>query len=72
MSALTGCPGSGEKPAPQTMPTGDGRQTCARCGGIYRLRADGRMRAHRVDPSAIVPAIRGARFTSGTIRSSRA
>lgn len=72
MSArLTGCPGAGAMPASDSRPWPDDRRPCPRCGGLYALRADGRIRAHRVKPSAIVPMIRGVRYTSGVIRAER-
>lgn len=75
---LTGCPGAGRLPAKQgpigkiETDAAGGKAICSRCGGLYGVRADGRIRAHRVNPSAIVPAIRGVRYTSGVIRAERA
>lgn len=74
MSRLTGCPGAGERPVDgyrTPKQRDDGIAVCSRCGGLYHLRADGRIRAHRVKPSAIVPMIRGVRYTSGVIRAER-
>ena len=61
-----GCPGSGATPSRQG-PFGDvvigeikasgGQVTCPRCGGLYGMRADGRVRAHRVSPSQVIPMI---------------
>lgn len=72
----TGCPGAGEKPAGwpnvrgRDLPEGEG--VCPRCGGGYKLRADGRIRAHRVPKSSIVPMIRRGLDPAGRLRGRRA
>lgn len=75
---LTGCPGAGAKPAAasNTELAADtdqqGRAVCPRCGGRYALRADGRIRAHRVPAGDIVPMIRRQLDPAGRLRSGRA
>lgn len=69
---LVGCPGVGEKPAHEPQPQHDGRAVCSRCGGLFKLRADGRIRAHRVPESSIVPMIRRGLDPAGRLRGRRA
>lgn len=70
-----GCPGAGRLPASECSPWPldypRGKRPCPRCGGLYALRADGRIRAHRVHPADIVPMIGGVRAAYNEIHSMR-
>ena len=70
--SLVGCPGAGEKPAEDPQPQHAGRAVCSRCGGLFRLRADGRIRMHRVDERDVVPMIRRGLDPAGRLRGRRA
>ena len=75
---LIGCPGSGAKPAEwpnvkrEVQFDEQGRAVCSRCGRRYKLRADGRIKAHRVPEAEVVPMIRaGLDPARGRIRGRR-
>lgn len=62
---LTGCPGAGAKPAEWPNVRGrdvpEGYGVCSRCGRRRKLRADGRITAHRVPVAEVIPTIRRRR-----------